>query len=118
MKQQVRDILFDSTSFDKDDIFSSVRIDANIHQLSSDDLFDNSVFDVIDSEFKLDKDAISKKYRKTIRISDSLKIVVANLNEELKDKTIELKGSKLTLTIDSKYKEKVKSLIKSGRENV
>lgn len=55
---------------------------------------------------------------KTIRISDSLKIVVANLNEELKDKTIELKGSKLTLTIDSKYKEKVKSLIKSGRENV
>lgn len=118
VKQQVRDILFDSTSFDKDDIFSSVRIDANIHHLSSDDLFDNSVFDVIDSEFKLDKDAISKKYGKTIRISDSLKIVVANLNEELKDKTIELKGSKLTLTIDSKYKEKVKSLIKSGRENV
>lgn len=118
VKQQVRDILFDSNSFDKDDIFSSIVIDTNSHQINSNDLFDATAFDVIDSEFKLDKEAFSKKYGKTIRISDSLKIVVANLYEELKDETIELKGSKLTLTISKEYKDKVRSMIEAGRENV
>lgn len=118
VKQQVRDMLFDSKTFDKDDIFSSIIIDTDSHQLNSDDLFDATVFNMIDSEFILDKEAISKKYGKTIRISDSLKLVTANLYEELRDETIELKGSKLTLTIDTKYKDKVKNMIESGRENV
>ncbi|MBO6356711.1 hypothetical protein EY693_10290 [Enterococcus casseliflavus] len=117
LKQQVREILFDSKTFDKDDLFSSLIIDSKTYQLNSEDLFDDNVFKVIDSEFRLDKDVIIKKYSKKIKISDSVTIMVENLNNEMRRENIELDGNILTLTIDSKYRQNVKEIIEEGKGN-
>ena len=111
IKEQIRDYIFDNGSFDKDDVFSSLSFDTKKYAIDSTDLFSKKVFDAMDSDFNIDKKVIIEKYKQTIRVSKTSKIMVDNLYKEIKRGLIEMKGNKLILTIDSDYKEKVRRVL-------
>lgn len=117
IKEQIRDYIFDNSIFDKDDVFSSLSFNTKKHAIDSTDLFSKNTFEVLDSDFYIDKNVVIEKYKRTIRISKSAKIMVDNLHKEIKRGLIEMKGNKLTLTIDGEYKEQVKRMLdsESGR---
>lgn len=117
LKRQVRDFIIENSSFDKEQLFSTLKFDSNKYMVDADDFFDSTLFDVIDADFEINKEVVIKKYKKTIRVSKNSKITVNNLIRELRRDNIELKGSKLILKIDTEYKESVQEIIASGKEN-
>ncbi|EED2404611.1 hypothetical protein G7175_002260 [Listeria monocytogenes] len=117
LKQQVRDFIIENSSFDKEQLFSTLKFDSNKHMVDADSFFASSLFDVIDADFEINKEVVIKSYKKTIRVSKSSKITVDNLFRELKRDNIELKGNNLILKIDAEYKGSVQEIIASGKEN-
>lgn len=115
VKGQIKNFIFDNSLFDGDEIFSSLNYNSKKHIINSENLFSKEVFDLIDAEFNLDKDAINEKYRRTIRVSGDIKVTVENLYKELRRGLIEVKGNKLILTIGADSKEKVKKIIDESR---
>lgn len=116
VKQQIRDYIFESKNFDKDDVFSSLTFDHKKYPIDSNDLFEKTLFSELDADFDLSKEAIIEKYKRTIRISKSSKLMVDNLYKEIMRDRIEMKGNKLILTIDGEYKDNVKNMLESEME--
>ncbi|MBC1723116.1 hypothetical protein [Listeria seeligeri] len=117
VKQQVRNFFFESNSFDKDELFSTLNFDSKKFAVDSNNLFESTLFDKIDSDFEINKDVIAKRYKKTIRISKTMKVTVDNLFRELKRENIEVKNNRLSLNIAPEYIDSVKKLLELGKGN-
>lgn len=111
IKCKIRNYILENNIFDKEEIFSSINIDHKKYDVNSDDFFESSVFDSLDTEFSLDKEAIREKYRRRIRVSSDVSVDVGNIYWEKKRNNIRLERNKLVLTIDEKYKKDIENLM-------
>lgn len=115
LKRQIRNYMFENTTFDKENLFSALKYDSSKYSINSEELFNPEIFKLIDSEFSFSKDAIIKQYKKSISISETVKVTIENFNDEVNSETIDVKGGNLILKIDTDSLGKVKAMIAEAK---
>ena len=102
-KRRLEEILFDSYVFNKSDIFQDLvsheEIGFSSEEITEEEVFNQNSINVLDDEFRINKDVVYRYRREKLYLSEEIVIDVKNFGAQKKSRRIKLDDNEGTITI-------------------